>query len=67
MLDYGDLDTGLTAMSRTVGFPASIAAQMIVGGAITKRGLLSPACDVPYNEFFTELKRRGIFVRQEQV
>jgi len=55
-----DLETGLTAMSRTVGFPASIGAQMIGTGRITKRGILSPVTDVPYETVREELAQRGI-------
>lgn len=60
MIDRRDLQTGLTAMSRTVGFSASIGAQMIGSGHITKRGILSPVMDVPYGFFRDELARRGI-------
>ncbi len=60
VLDFRDLETGLTAMSRTVGFTASIGAQMIASGAISQRGLLSPLTDIPYEPFARELERRGI-------
>jgi saccharopine dehydrogenase-like NADP-dependent oxidoreductase len=60
LIDRRDLKTGLTAMSRTVGFTASIGAQMIGTGKITKRGALSPAKDVPYQAFVDELKKRDI-------
>ncbi len=43
-----DLETGFTAMSRTVGYTASIGALMIGTGKITQRGLLSPVTDIPY-------------------
>jgi len=65
MIDRRDLGTGLTAMSRTVGFPASIGAQMIASGAIRKRGLLSPVTDVPYQPFVAALASRGIVVTSE--
>jgi saccharopine dehydrogenase-like NADP-dependent oxidoreductase len=55
-----DLETGHSAMSRTVGYTASIGAQMIASGQITGRGLLSPVNDVPYEPFVRELQRRGI-------
>ena len=42
VIDFRDMETGFTAMSRTVGYTASIGAQMIGSGQITKRGLLSP-------------------------
>ena len=62
VLDRKDLETGFTAMSRTVGFTASIGAQMILSEAIRKRGLLSPVRDVPYEPFVAELAARGIMV-----
>ncbi len=59
-----DLATGLTAMSRTVGFTASIGARMIVDGRIAGRGVLSPVRDVPYDRLVGELRRRGIEVTE---
>jgi len=61
-----DLDTGLMAMSKGVGFPASIVAQMIAGGEITEKGVLSPAVHVPYQPFMDQLAERGIIVEEEQ-
>jgi lysine 6-dehydrogenase len=55
-----DLKTGLLAMSIGVGCTASIVAQMIGSGQITKKGLLNPAIDVPYDPFMAELSKRGI-------
>lgn len=60
LIDRRDLDTGLTAMSRLVGFTVSIGAQMIGSGAINRPGLLSPGRDVPYEAFVEELRGRGI-------
>jgi saccharopine dehydrogenase-like NADP-dependent oxidoreductase len=60
VLDYRDLETGFYAMQRTVGFTASIAAQMILRGEITGSGLLSPMLDIPVAPFFTALRQRGI-------
>ncbi|MGE5139273.1 MAG: saccharopine dehydrogenase family protein [Rudaea sp.] len=67
VIDRRDLATGLMAMNRTVGYTASIGAQMILRGDIKKRGLLSPLTDVPVAPFLAELARRGIVVQQEQV
>jgi saccharopine dehydrogenase-like NADP-dependent oxidoreductase len=53
-------------MNRTVGYTASIGAQMILRGDIRKRGLLSPLTDIPTNTFFTELRQRGIRVQREE-
>jgi saccharopine dehydrogenase-like NADP-dependent oxidoreductase len=64
VIDYRDTDSGLMAMNRTVGFPASIAAQMIASGVIKERGLLSPIRHVPFEPFRAELQKRGIHVRE---
>ena len=55
--------TGLMAMSMGVGYPACIAAEMIVRGDITRKGVLSPAKDIPPDLFMAELKKRGIMVK----
>jgi lysine 6-dehydrogenase len=65
VIDLRDLATGHTAMSRTVGYTASIGAQMIGSGVLAKRGLLSPVSDVPYAHFVDALARRGIRVTSE--
>ena len=62
-----DLDTGLFAMNRGVGCPASIVAQMLATGEICTKGLLSPAVDIPAEEFMAELSRRGITVEIEEM
>ena len=60
-----DLETGLLAMNISVSGPASIVAQMLGRGEISKKGLLSPAVDVPYEPFMKELKRRRIVIKEE--
>jgi saccharopine dehydrogenase-like NADP-dependent oxidoreductase len=67
MIDRRDLQTGFTAMSRTVGYTASIGAQMIASGQITKRGVLTPVNDIPYVDLKRELAERGIHVTSEVV
>ena len=60
-----DLESGLFAMNRGVGCPASIVAQMLAKGKITAKGLLSPAIDIPAEEFIAELSKRGIMIEIE--
>lgn len=67
VVDYRDLQTGLMAMNRTVGYTCSIGAQMILRGDIQKRGLLSPLWDVPVQVFLNELQKRGITVQQNEM
>jgi lysine 6-dehydrogenase len=65
IVDRRDLETGFTAMSRTVGFTAGIGAQLIGSGQISKRGLLSPLRDIPYDVFKQELAKRNIRICEE--
>jgi len=68
MIDHRDLNTGLLAMQRTVGYTTSICAQMILSGQIQKRGLLTPTRDIPSDIFIEELGKVNINIqRQEQV
>ncbi len=67
VIDRRDLTTGLTAMSRSVGYTASIGALMIANGKIAQRGLLSPVKDVPYDLFARELGKRGIQITSDLV
>jgi len=62
MIIERDLETGLMAMSKGVGLPASIAAQMIAAGEITAKGVLSPMFDIPYQQFTERLADRGIVI-----
>ena len=61
-----DLDSGLFAMNRGVGYPASIVAQMLAKGEITGKGLLSPAVDISAKRFMAELSARGITIEIEE-
>jgi saccharopine dehydrogenase-like NADP-dependent oxidoreductase len=67
VVDRRDLGTGLLAMQRTVGFTASIGAQMILRGDIQKHGLLSPINDVPADLFIEELSQRGILIQRKEM
>ncbi|TFG82142.1 MAG: saccharopine dehydrogenase [Spirochaetales bacterium] len=65
IVDKRDLATGLTSMQRTVGFPASIGAQMIMDGRIAKKGIVSPS-DVDFDGFMAELGKRGITMSRKE-
>ena len=67
MIDRRDLETGLLAMQRTVGYTASIGAQMVLRGDIKQRGLLSPTRDIPVEKFIAELKKRNIKITREEI
>ncbi len=69
MIDFYDEEKGYTSMAKTTSFPASIAAQMITSGEITKRGSLFPE-DVFHAElylpFIKALKECGVVVTNEE-
>ncbi|TYP79337.1 saccharopine dehydrogenase family protein [Paenibacillus methanolicus] len=64
LVDYRDTRTGLFAMNRTVGFTASIIAQMIARGDIRGSGLMRTTKDVPYLSFIEELHKRDIVIQE---
>lgn len=65
LLDYRDLDTGLFAMNRTVGYTAAIGARMLLDGTISAKGVLNPARDVPPDALLAALARRGMNVTRD--
>ena len=67
LVDYRDLLTGTFAMSRAVGYPASIVAQMVLCGEISRRGVLSPIRDIPPGPFFDALAQRGIRIVEQEI
>ncbi len=66
MLIERDLKTGIMAMAQGVGYPASIAAQMLAGKEITETGVLSPLRHMPCAPFIGALRRRGVVVEEEE-
>jgi lysine 6-dehydrogenase len=63
LVDEHDKATGLTAMARTTGFSAAIIAEMILNGRIPEKGVLYQELSVPHEEYFTELRKRGIDIQ----
>ncbi len=64
MLIERDLDTGILAMSKGVGYTACIVAKMIARGEISEKGVLSPMTHIPVDLFMERLKKRGIVIRE---
>ena len=67
MLIERDLDTGITAMSKGVGYTAAIVARMLATGEIKEKGMLSPLKHVPAESFMNQLKSRGIKINEETI
>jgi saccharopine dehydrogenase-like NADP-dependent oxidoreductase len=67
LVDYRDLHTGTLAMSRAVGYPASIVAQMVLSGEIRRAGVANPIRDIPAEPFFERLAERGIRILEHEI
>ena len=65
MIDRRDLDTGFTAMQRTVGFTASIGCQLILNGEFNEPGVVLPM-QVPFDLMEREIGLRGMTVTREE-
>ncbi len=66
LVDRRDFGTGFSSMQRTVGYTLSLGAQLILRGALPKRGVLTPL-DVPYELVFPSLERHNIRVTREEM
>lgn len=61
-IDYRDLETGFTAMSRTTGFTTAVGAELILQERISKKGIISPL-DVEYEYVYDAMCKRGIEIK----
>lgn len=59
MVVYGD-PNNFSAMSKTVGYPAAIAAKMILDGEIQTKGMIVPLTQEIYQPMLRRLKDEGI-------
>ncbi|KAJ3597136.1 hypothetical protein NHX12_003536 [Muraenolepis orangiensis] len=58
---YGD-HRGFSAMAKTVGYPAAIAARMILDGELVKKGLVEPTSRELYGPALRRLKEEGLHI-----
>ncbi|RME38596.1 MAG: saccharopine dehydrogenase [Deltaproteobacteria bacterium] len=65
LIDRRDLETGFTAMQRTVGFTMSLGARLMLEGKLDKHGLLLPM-DVPFELVDDGLRRHGMTVTRSE-
>lgn len=56
---YGE-NNGFSAMAKTVGFPAAIAAKMVLEGEIQSKGMVVPLAPEIYRPMLTRLRNQGI-------
>uniref|UniRef100_A0A1A8QTP6 Alpha-aminoadipic semialdehyde synthase, mitochondrial n=2 Tax=Nothobranchius pienaari TaxID=704102 RepID=A0A1A8QTP6_9TELE len=58
---YGD-PNGFSAMAKTVGYPAAIAARMVLDGEIVSKGLVVPMTKEVYGPVLARLKDEGLHI-----
>ena len=63
LLDYYDVDHGLSAMMRTTGFSLSVTGQMQVAGQVTRPGVTTAWEGVPFAPYVDALRHRGIDIQ----
>ena len=64
LVAYGE-PGGETAMARTVGITTAIAAELVLEGKVTQRGMLTPVAEEVYKPALVKLEKEG-FVFSEQ-
>lgn len=64
LLDYYDSKHGISAMMRTTGYSLSITGQMQVDGRVKAKGVHTPDEAVPFQDYVTELGKRGIRIEE---
>ncbi|MGH7644565.1 MAG: saccharopine dehydrogenase family protein [Gemmatimonadales bacterium] len=64
LLDYYDTARGISAMMRATGYSLSITALMQADGRVAARGVLTPDEAVPFGEYVSELRKRGVEIRE---
>ncbi|NXW78017.1 AASS protein, partial [Hirundo rustica] len=63
---YGD-NKGYSAMAKTVGYPAAIAAKMVLDGEITAKGMVMPLTKNVYGPILERVRAEGIMYSTRSV
>ncbi len=64
LIDYYDVEHGISAMMRTTGYSLSVTGQMQADGRVTLKGVHTPDEAVPFRAYVDELARRGIRIEE---
>ncbi|MGH7510298.1 MAG: saccharopine dehydrogenase family protein [Gemmatimonadales bacterium] len=64
LIDYYDAQHGISAMMRTTGYSLSITGQMQVDGRVKAKGVHTPDEAIPFDQYVSELAKRGIMVEE---
>jgi len=66
LIEKGEPD-GFSAMAKTVGLPAAIAADLILSNVITRRGVCIPVTPDIYKPILEQLRRLNIMMDEQEV
>jgi lysine 6-dehydrogenase len=64
LIDYYDVEHGISAMMRTTGYSLSITGQMQADGRVTQKGVRTPDEAMPFRAYVSELGKRGIRIEE---
>jgi lysine 6-dehydrogenase len=64
LIDYFDVEHGISAMMRTTGYSLSITGQMQADGRVAQKGVRTPDEAMPFHSYVQELGRRGIRIEE---
>ncbi len=64
LIDYYDVEHGISAMMRTTGYSLSITGQMQADGRVTEKGVRTPDETMPFRAYVDELGKRGIRIEE---
>ena len=64
LIDYFDVEHGISAMMRTTGYSLSITGQMQADGRVVQKGVRTPDEAMPFRAYVDELARRGIRIEE---
>jgi lysine 6-dehydrogenase len=64
LIDYYDVEHGISAMMRTTGYSLSITGQMQADGRVTLKGVHTPDEAMPFRAYVAELGKRGVRIEE---
>jgi lysine 6-dehydrogenase len=64
LMDYYDVEHGISAMMRTTGYSLSITGQMQADGRVTQKGVRTPDEAMPFAAYVSELGKRRIRIEE---
>jgi len=65
LVDFQDESNNITSMMRTTSYPTSVIAQLLAQNKIQQRGVSTPEQCVPLEPFLTEVRNRGIDIKEQ--